>query len=67
VRHNTYLRTGPAASDPVETRAAFVRERFARMLGFKDSDLPEDTLDPFIDYVADKLAHAVPSDQIDQG
>ncbi|MBV9450767.1 MAG: hypothetical protein JO345_33240 [Streptosporangiaceae bacterium] len=56
-----YLWTGPASADSVETRTAFVRERFVRMLGFEgDPDIPADSLDPFIDYLADKLAHAVP-------
>ena len=62
----TYLWTGPAGADSIEARAAFVRERFARMLDLKDSGLPEDALDPFIEYVADQLAHAVPAEQPNQ-
>lgn len=56
-----YLWTGPASADSVEARATFVRERFVRILGFEgDSEIPADSLDPFIDYIADKLARAVP-------
>jgi hypothetical protein len=57
-----YLWTGPASADSIENRAAFVRERFVRLLAFEeDPDIPSDTLDPFIEYLADKLARAVPS------
>ncbi len=56
----TYLWTGPAALDSVDVRAAYVRERFASMFDFEDSDIPEDALDPFIDYIAEKLARDVP-------
>ena len=56
----TYLWTGPAASDPVDVRAAYVRERFAPMFDFEDTDIPEDALDPFIDYIAEELARALP-------
>lgn len=55
----TYLWTGPAAADSIETRATFVRERFSRILDLEDSDIPADALDPFIDYVAHHLARAV--------
>ena len=61
-----YLWTGPASADSVETRAAFVRERFVRILSFEsDPEIPADSLDPFIDYLADKLARAVPPKQDD--
>jgi hypothetical protein len=56
-----YLWTGPASADSVETRAAFVRERFVQILSFEgDPDIPADSLDPLIDYIADELARAVP-------
>ncbi len=63
----TYLWTGPAAADSVETRAAFVRERFARIVHFEDSDIPADAFDPFIDHVADQLARVAPAEQGNQG
>jgi hypothetical protein len=57
----TYLWTGPASIDSVETRAAFIRERFVRILDFESApDIPADSLDPFIDHLADKLARIVP-------
>ena len=56
----TYIRNGRAAADSVEERAAFVRERFAQILDFKsDPEIPEDALDPFINFIAEKLANAV--------
>jgi hypothetical protein len=56
----TYIRKGRGAADSVEERAAYVRERFTQTLDFKsDPEIPEDALDPFIDFVADKLANAV--------
>jgi hypothetical protein len=30
------------------------------MFDFEDTDIPEDALDPFIDYIAEELARAVP-------
>jgi hypothetical protein len=58
-----YLWTGPAAADSIETRAAFIRERFARILDVKnDPDIPDDALDPIIDWIANEVAHAVPSE-----
>ena len=62
----TYLWTGPASADSVETRTTFIRGRFVQVLGFDgDPDIPADSLDPFIDYLADKLARAVPPAQAD--
>jgi hypothetical protein len=56
----TYIRNGQAIADPVETRAEYVRNRFAQILNFKDDpEIPDDALDPLIDFVADKLANAV--------
>jgi hypothetical protein len=55
----TYLWTGPAAADSVEVRAAYVRARFTALLATIDPDFPEGTLDPFVDYIAEKLARAV--------
>jgi len=63
----SYLWTGPAAGDSIQTRAAFVRRRFARIVDFEDSDIPTDAFDPFIDYVADQLARAVPGHVTDPG
>lgn len=57
-----YIRNGRGIADSVEERAAYVRERFTQILNFKgDSEIPEDALDPFIDFVADKLANAAQS------
>ena len=56
-----YLWRGPAAADSVDVRTAYIRERFASLLHFEDSDIPADALDPLIDYVAEKLARAVPA------
>jgi hypothetical protein len=55
-----YLWHGRGAADPLDKRTAHVRKHFAAMLDFKDLDMPAGTLDPFIDYVADKLARLVP-------
>jgi hypothetical protein len=55
----TYLWTGPAAADSVDVRATYVRERFASILDFRDSDIPEGALDPFIDNIAEQLAREV--------
>ncbi len=57
----TYLWTGPATADPVDVRATYVRERFAHMLDFGDLDIPQGTMDPFIDYIAEEFARAVPA------
>lgn len=57
----TYLWTGPAAADSVDARAAYVRERFASILDNEDTDIPEGAFDPFIDYMAEELARAVPA------
>ena len=57
-----YLWTGPAKADSVDVRAAFVRDRFSAILDFEELDVPEGTMDPFIDYVAEKLAQAVSAD-----
>ena len=42
-------------------RAAYVREQFASILNPEDPDIPEGTMDPFIDYIAEELARAVPA------
>jgi hypothetical protein len=55
-----YLWHGAAAADPLDVRIEHVRERFAAMLDIGELDIAEGSLDPFIDYVADKLARAVP-------
>lgn len=55
-----YLWTGAAAADSVDVRAAYVRERFASILDYDGTDIPEGAFDPFIDYIAEKLARAVP-------
>jgi len=55
-----YLWHGRAAGDPLDVRTAFLREHFVEILDTEGLDLPPGTLDPFIDYVADKLARAVP-------
>ena len=57
-----YLWTGPAKAEPADVRAAYVRERFSAILDFEELDLPEGVMDPFIDYVAEKLAQAVLAD-----
>ena len=57
----TYLWHGAAAADPLDIRIEHVRERFAAMLDIGELDIPEGSLDPFIDYVADKLARLVPA------
>lgn len=54
-----YLWTGPASADPVDARAAYVRERFSAILNLEELDLPDGVMDPFIDYIAYKLAQAV--------
>jgi hypothetical protein len=47
--------------DSVETRAAFVRDRYIQIIGFEsDPTVPAVSLDPLIDYLADKLARAAP-------
>lgn len=56
-----FLWTGPAAADPVDVRAAHIRERFVSLLHFEDSDIPAGAMDPFIDYDAGQLARAVPA------
>jgi hypothetical protein len=50
-----YLWHGRAIADPLSVRIAFIRDRFAAMLDTEGLDVPAGTLDPFIDYVADKL------------
>ena len=55
-----YLWHGAAALDPLETRIAYVARSFAEMLDIGSIDVPEGSLDPFIDYVADMLARLVP-------
>jgi hypothetical protein len=54
-----YLWHGQAAEDSVSTRVTFIRARLAEVLGTGTSDLPPGSLDPFIDYIADKLAAQV--------
>jgi hypothetical protein len=55
----TYINNGRAMADSIEERVAYVRERFAQILNFEDDpEIPDDALEPFIDYVADKLANA---------
>jgi hypothetical protein len=55
-----YLWHGRAAADPLGVRTAYVRDYFARMLDTSGLDVPAGTLDPFIDYIADKMARTVP-------
>jgi hypothetical protein len=59
-----YLWTGPAAADSADVRAAYVRERFASILDFENSDIPEGTMEPFVDYIVEQLARAVPAADI---
>jgi hypothetical protein len=54
-----YLWHGAAASDTLEARTAHVAREFKAMLDARNLDLPPGTLDPFINYVADKLAREV--------
>jgi len=49
-----------AAADPLGVRTAYVRDYFARMLDTSGLDVSAGTLDPFIDYVADKISRTVP-------
>jgi len=56
-----YLWTGPASADPLDVRIAHVREQFAAALAIGDLDIPPGALDPFIDYMADKLACLAPA------
>jgi len=51
-----YLWHGRAAADPLDTRSAFVRQHFTAVLDANVLDVPDGTLDPFIDYVTDRLA-----------
>ncbi len=53
-----YLWHGRAAADAHGTRTAFVRAHFTAMLDADALDVPAGLLDPFIDYVTDKLARA---------
>lgn len=62
-----YLWTGPASSQPVAARIAYVRDHFKWFLRFDDPDFPEHTLDPFIDYVAEKFATSVPPAPAESG
>ena len=51
-----YLWHGRGTAESREVREAYVRERFAAMLDIGGIDVPPGSLDPFIDYVAGKLA-----------
>jgi hypothetical protein len=52
----TYLWTGPAATDPVPVRVAFVRERFTAIMSCDDPEIPPAALAPLIEHVAATLA-----------
>lgn len=52
--------SGTAGQRPSHSRrTAYIRERFAEVFDVSGLDVPRDTLDPFIDYIADKLARLV--------
>jgi hypothetical protein len=54
-----WLWHGQAATLTLAERTAYIRERFVKVLDISGLEVPPDTLDPFIDYVADKLARLV--------
>jgi len=51
-----YSWSGQAATDPVDVREAYIRDQFAAALHVTTAGIPPGTLDPFLDYVAAKLA-----------
>ncbi len=52
----TYIRSGRAASDPIDVRTVHIREALAELLSAAALDIPPAAFDPYLDYLAATLA-----------
>ncbi|MGO9295207.1 MAG: hypothetical protein ACLP52_15260, partial [Streptosporangiaceae bacterium] len=54
----TYIRSGHAASDPIDVRTARIRETLTELLPAAELDIPPAAFDPYLDYLAATLAES---------